>query len=343
MVSSIGAQIGNNSQDTGFHVTTPSPFQVQKLINQAQKAGSKYLILEATSHGLEQNRLAFVNFKISVVTNITSDHMDYHKTWSNYASAKAKLFKDASISVLNKDDKSYQFLKQKISGKIITYSTQNKADLNSKAYNLDSIFAQRYNRSNALAAVAACLAIGLPKNKIVKALKTFKGIPGRFEKVNAGQKFEAIVDFAHTPNAFENILTELKGRKKVKSKLIAVFGSAGKRDKGKRPLMGEIAAKLADTSIITSEDPRTENQDSIISQISEGFKKLGKKENINYFKIPDRGTAISFAVNLAKNNDTVVFLGKGHEKSMTIGKRDYPWDEVEEVKKAIRKVIKNEK
>ena len=337
MVSSIGAQIDSKHLDTGFHVTTPSPFQVQKLIKRALDAKSQYLIVEATSHGLEQNRLAFINFKIAVATNITSDHMDYHKTLQNYANAKLKLFKHAKISILNMDDESYQVLKDKISGKIITYSLDKHADFNLKSHPLRPIFTQAYNRSNALAAAAAASMVGIPKTKILEALKSFKGISGRMQQISIGQNFRAIVDFAHTPNALKNVLGELKKEKSEKSRLIAVFGSAGERDKTKREVMGEIAANLADVSVITSEDPRSEKASAIVLEISRGFKKTGKKENIDYFKIADRKKAIRLAINLAKKGDIVVFLGKGHEKSMTIGNTDYPWDEVKEVEKAIGK------
>jgi len=343
ITSSIGAQIRDKSKDTGFHVTTPSPFQVQKLLNEAAKAKSEYFVLEATSHGLEQNRLAFINFKVGVATNITSDHMDYHKTWEKYAIAKAKLFKRVDFSILNADDKSYAYLKDKVSGKIITYTLHKGGDFNLSKYSLKSIFTQSYNRSNALAASATASVIGIPKEKIIMALRTFTGVSGRIQQINAGQNFRAIIDFAHTPNAFENVLSELKKQMSAKAKLISVFGSAGGRDKSKRPLMGEIAARFSDISVITSEDPRNENVMSIIEDIAKGFKKLRKQKDLDYFEIPKRRDAISFAVNLAKAGDTIIFLGKGHEKSMTIGKKDFPWDEPREVKKAIKRRFKNGK
>ncbi|EKD90073.1 MAG: UDP-N-acetylmuramyl-tripeptide synthetase, partial [uncultured bacterium] len=317
--------------------------QIQKLLRKAVDGGSRYFVLEATSHGLEQNRLAFTSFKVAVATNITSDHMDYHKNWQNYATAKAKLFKNVQYSVLNKDDKSYEFLKNKASGTVVSYSVKQKADYSLEKFPFKSKIQEEYNLSNSLAAASAASLLGVPKGKIIAAVQTFSGISGRMQEVEAGQNFKAIIDFAHTPNSLKKALTELRKKKLPKSKLIAVFGAAGERDKSKRPLMGEIAANLADISIITAEDPRRENPNSIISQITQGFKKLKKALDTDYFMIPDRSKAINFAVNLAGPADIVAFFGKGHEKSMGYGKKEYAWDEVKEVRKAIERKLKNEK
>lgn len=343
MVSSVGAQISSKHLDTGFHVTTPSPFHVQKLLRNAVDSGSRYFVLEATSHGLEQNRLAFVDFNVGVITNITTDHMDYHKNWQNYASAKAKLFKNVRYSVLNMDDDSYSFLKNRTSGKQVGYSIWKKADFDLEKFPLKSKFLEEYNLSNSLAAISAASILGVPKRKVISAIKTFAGVPGRMQEVDTGQKYKAIIDFAHTPNALKNALTELKKKKLPKSKLIIVFGAAGERDKTKRPLMGEIAASLADISIITAEDPRKENLDSIIDQISQGFQKLGKIINTDYYQISDRSKAINFAVSLAEPGDTIAFFGKGHEKSICFGKKEYQWDEEKKVKKALERKIKHGK
>ena len=343
MVSTIGAQIGSKQLNTGFHVTTPSPFQLQKLLKRAVDSGSRYFVLEATSHGLEQNRLAFVDFNIAVVTNITTDHMDYHKNWQNYSTAKAKLFKNVQFSILNMDDESYSFLKDRTSGRQVGYSIQKKAYFNLEKFPLKLKFCEEYNLSNYLAAASAASLLGVPKPKILSAIREFSGVDGRMQEVDAGQEFKAIIDFAHTPNALKMALTELKKKKLPESKLIAVFGAAGERDKTKRPLMGEIAASLADTSVITAEDPRRENLDSIIDQIAQGFQKLKKNIYTDYYRIPDRSKAINFAVGLAGPEDTVAFFGIGHEKSMCFGKKEYPWDEVREVKKAIERKIKNGK
>lgn len=336
MVSSLGATIGVKSQDTGFHVSTPSPFQVQKLLKEAVDAGSEYFILEATSHGLDQNRLAFVKIKIGVVTNITSEHMDYHKTWENYAQAKAKLFKNVEHSILNKDDKSFSYLRDIATSKITTYSViDQEADINPQNYPIKLKLEGQYNLYNALAASSAVSSLDIAKEKIMLSLASFKGLKGRMQEIKEGQQFRAVIDFAHTPNGLKQALKTLSASKNKGSKLISVFGSAGERDKQKRKSMGTVASKYADISIITSEDPRSEDPTQISKEIALGFKINKKKEGTDYFIIPDRTEAIKFAVKKAINGDIVGFFGKGHENSMCIGDVEYPWSEEETVKRAI--------
>lgn len=344
-VSSLGANIDNKLTDTGLHVSTPNPYQIQKLLKDAVDAGSEYFVLEATSHGLDQNRLAFVKVEAAVLTNITDEHLDYHKNWQNYTSAKAKLFKNVKYSVLNLDDpKSYQFLKGKVGGKLMTYSVNKDTGTDFKKYPLSQSIKGAYNISNALAAFSVCVALGIPAIQIYAALKKFKGVPGRMEEIRLNQKFKALVDFAHTPNGLEQVLKTLKSQMtSKKSRLIAVFGSAGERDRAKRQKMGQIAASIADVSVLTAEDPRGERVDNISKEISKGFKIEHKVETKDYFVINDRKTAINFAVGIAKPGDILIFLGKGHEKSMNIDGIEYPWDERKEVEAAIKNKSKNEK
>lgn len=343
MISSVCAQIGKKSYDTGFHVTTPSPWQIQKFLKEARDSKSKYFILEATSHALDQNRLAFVDFEIAAVTNITSDHLDYHKTRKNYFAAKAKLFKNVNFSVLNKDDKSYDFLKHLVSGKILTYSAQGQdADFSKFKLEIKLKIPGHYNYSNAYAAAATATALKISKKIIIKSLNNFGGVIGRMEEIHEGQNFRIFVDFAHTANALENALQALQEIKNKNSKVIAVFGAAGKRDRDKRSKMGEASAKMADITIITAEDPRNESVGEISSEISRGLQKHGKKEGKDFFKIDDRKKAIESAFLMAKSGDVVGIFGKGHEKSLAFGNREYPWDELEEVKKAARERSKNE-
>src|SRR3989344_3367560 len=174
MISSIGAQIGTKTYDTGFHVTTPSPWQVQKYLRRAANSGSKYFVLEATSHGLDQNRLACVNFKVAVLTNITQDHFDYHKTWQNYALAKAKLFRNTQFSILNLDDtKSYDFLKSKVSGRVAAYSLKGNASFTLDNIRLKLKIPGSFNLENALAAASACQMLGVSRRNITRALNNF--------------------------------------------------------------------------------------------------------------------------------------------------------------------------
>ena len=342
MISSVSAQIGPKIFDTGFHVTTPSPWQVQKFLRKAVDLGSQYFVQEATSHGLDQNRLAFVDFKVAVVTNITREHLDYHKTWESYAQAKAKLFKNVDYSILNVDDQSFNYLKSKVDGKIITYSLKSTADFDFKKFPLRLKLIGDYNLANGLAAAACASALGFNKSKTTKLLNNFQGILGRMEEIYLGQDFKVFIDFAHTPNALEQALVALNSKLKTKnSKLICVFGAAGERDKSKRPQMGKVASEISDIVIITAEDPRSEKVEEISKQIIRGVK--GKKLKKNLFVIVDRKKAIKFAINLAQKGDLVAIFGKGHEKSMTFGKKEIPWDEFAIVRQAIAERLKNEK
>ncbi|MBI4037624.1 UDP-N-acetylmuramoyl-L-alanyl-D-glutamate--2,6-diaminopimelate ligase [Candidatus Curtissbacteria bacterium] len=339
IITSVNAQIGTQTFETGFHVTTPSPWQVQRFLRKAVNSRSKYFILETTSHRLDQNIVANIDFAVGIITNITHEHLDYHKSWHNYAGAKAKLFKKSKVSVLNKDDSSFEVLKKVSKDKIVTYSLKGSADVTQVNYKLKLKVPGEFNMYNALAASAAAQSLGIGKRQIIKSLNSFVGVKGRMEEVSAGQNFRAIVDFAHTPNGLKQALSALKNGK-GNGHLIAVFGSAGLRDRAKRMQMGEIAASIADISVLTAEDPRTEKVSKIIAEIAQGFKKLGKIENKDYFIVEDRGEAINYAVKLAKKGDTVACFGKSHEKSMAYGKKEYPWDEFEAVKKSLKEKMK---
>ena len=334
MISSVGAQIGNITYDTGFHVSTPSPWRLQKHLRQALSSGSRYFVLEATSHGLDQNRLAFVNFEVGVITNITHEHLDYHKTRRNYVQAKLKLLKKSKLAVINADDDSFNLLKSHINGKIVTYSKYKKTDFNLKNLSIKLKIPGEYNLSNALAAASACRQLGIEKRKIIAALANFPGIKGRIEEINMGQDFKVFIDFAHTPNGLKEALKTLQLMKKGEGKLIAVFGSAGERDSSKRPKMGQIASSMADEIILTAEDPRREDPQDIVHQIASGIKNI-KSEKINI--IIDRAKAIDFAVSIAKKGDIIGIFGKGHEKSMAFGKNETPWDEFKIVEDAIKR------
>ncbi|MGB9706666.1 MAG: Mur ligase family protein [Microgenomates group bacterium] len=344
----------------GLHTTTPDPWVLQKLLRQMSDRGIKYVVLEATSHGLDQHRLWGVKFHLGVVTNVTHEHLDYHKTYENYLRAKAELFRGVKIAVLNRDDKSFENLKLKIkNSKLITYGIRSRADFTPKSFPFETLLPGEYNQYNCLAAIAVSAALGIPPEKIRKAVASFRGVIGRMEEINEGQNFRVIVDFAHTPNGLENVLktlnSQLVTRNQKTGKLIVVFGCAGLRDVAKRPMMGEIAAKLADIAVLTAEDPRTEDVNEIINQIAEGCLKRGAKEGglskwVNwpnlkrklFFRIADRREAIRFAIQkLAKRGDIVVICGKGHERSMCFGKTEYPWSDQKEARKALKGLKKS--
>ena len=323
-ISTIFAKIGEKEYDTGFHVTTPNPWLIQKLIKEAVNNKDEYFILETTSHALDQNRVWGINYKIGVLTNVSHEHLDYHLSYEDYLKTKVKLLKKADVAFFNKDDRSYLYVKKMLKGrkKIIEY--QKLSIIKKNFSNLE-----KFNQENFSAAYLVALNLGLRSEEVLKAIKTFKLPKGRFDLVY-DKDFKVIIDFAHTPNAFLKLLPEIRKKYlKNKGRLIHVFGSAGLRDNTKRPLMGEISSRFADFIILTEEDYRTEDPNKICQEIASGIK------NKNYQVIIDRKKAIEKALKMAKKGDVVIFTGKAHEKSLCRGKTEYPWDEYKAVKIAL--------
>ncbi len=348
MISSVGAIIGDSKLDTGFHVTNPDPIPLQRFIKKAALV-SDYLVLEVTSHGLDQNRVFGIDFAVGVLTNVTHEHFDYHKTYRNYLHTKLKLLQSSKIAVINRDDDSYKTAVDSISGtKIVSFGLQKNSDMNPSNFPFKTKLFGEFNTYNILAAVSVCKQLGIPDEKIRSAIVSFTPPVGR-QEVAYDKDFTIIIDFAHTPNAFEKILPEV--RKITKNRLIHVFGSAAKRDETKRPLMGEASAKFADIIILTAEDPRGESVEKISDDIKKGIESSSSKhqvinglslEKVKVNKIgkyvviiPDRKKAIYFAVWIAQTGDTVLLTGKGHEKSMNLGSGEEPWNEHEVVKQAL--------
>jgi UDP-N-acetylmuramoyl-L-alanyl-D-glutamate--2,6-diaminopimelate ligase len=334
MISSIGAVIDGKTYDTGFHVTTPSSFSLQKFLRKARNKKSEYFVLETTSHAIDQYRITGIPVKIAVLTNVTNEHLDYHKTYDNYLNTKMRLLKKAKICVVNNDDSSYMFLSEVKSHKApknwITYGLSENSDYNERTFNIkNNNLIGDFNKYNILASVGACKALGLTDSDIKKALKTFHLPIGRADYVYQ-KDFSVMIDFAHTSNASEQILKAV--RPTVKGSLIHVFGSAGERDALKRPFLGEVSSEYCDIIILTAEDPRSENVDKIISEIEVGIKK-GKCE---VFKIPDRKEAIQAAIQMAKKDDLVLITGKSQEGSMNYGKGEVPWNEYKMVEDALK-------
>lgn len=360
LISSVAAYIGGKVIETGFHVTTPSPWRLQKLLKKAKDNGCKVVVLEVTSHALDQQRTVGASVDIGVITNVSHEHLDYHKNLPNYMMTKSKIFHGVKVSILNRDDNSFKTIKKSAQGKVITYSLDHKADYRSSSlfpnqqtdyqasyFSMHLAIPGKFNLYNALSASVTATILKIPKKTIEKALHSFHGVQGRMENITTRDKFTVLVDFAHKINALDNAL--LTARKMTHGKLIAVFGCAGLRDTLKRPIMGEIAAKRADLAVLTAEDPRTEDVRTIIDAIALGCQKGGMKEgskkaNFNpksngrkyFYRIPDRQEAINFAIRrLAHRGDTVIICGKGHEKSMCWGKVEYPWDEHKAIEKAL--------
>ncbi|MBI2033131.1 MAG: UDP-N-acetylmuramoyl-L-alanyl-D-glutamate--2,6-diaminopimelate ligase [Candidatus Levybacteria bacterium] len=338
MISSVGAIIGGKEYDVGFHVTNPASWPLQGFIKKASQA-SEYLVLEVTSHGLDQFRVYGVRFNIGVITNITHEHLDYHKTYKNYVKAKAKLLQRADLAIVNKDDESYDLINKLLKKKkaVITYGKSKGSDISTDTFPFKTKLIGEFNTYNCLAAVSVCKQLGISDADIRKGVETFEAPIGR-EEIVYKKDFTVMIDFAHTPNSFEQVLSAL--RPLVKKRIIHVFGSAGQRDFTKRPKMGAISAKYADVVVLTSEDPRTESIDSIMKDIINGIKDAQERmENGTLLIIPNRQEAIAKAISIAQKGDLVITTGKAHEKSMNYGNGEEPWDEFGAVKKALEKNI----
>jgi UDP-N-acetylmuramoyl-L-alanyl-D-glutamate--2,6-diaminopimelate ligase len=348
MISSVGAIISGKNYDIGFHVTTPSSFAVQRFIKKAVDSGSKFLVLETTSHALDQYRVFGIKYEVGVLTNVTHEHLDYHKTYENYVKTKARLFKISRVAIANKDDESYKMIKDKgliIKNKIklVTYGMEKDADINPKIFPFKTSLFGEFNKYNVLAAISACRTLGIENNEIRRGIESFVPPLGR-EDVVYKKDFTVMIDFAHTPNAIDQILNSV--RPTVTGKIIHVFGSAGARDITKRPLMGKMSSRYADIIILTAEDPRSESVEKIMNDIEMGifnfqFSIFNEKLKLNkdkkyLFKIPNRKTAIESSIRMAKKGDFVLITGKSHEKSMNYGYGEEPWDEYAAVKDALR-------
>lgn len=352
LISSVGAVINGKASDIGFHVTTPSSFALQHYLNVARKEGVKYVVLEITSHALDQHRAAGIPFAVGVITNVSKEHLDYHKTYENYVSVKSKLLRKAKVAIVNKDDHSYwQIRKKELRGKrdIVTYGLKKDADINPHVFSFTTKLLGQFNKYNSLAAIAALQTLRIPEGAIRKGIASFKPPVGRQEVVY-NKEFMVINDFAHTPNSFAGILPEVK--KLASRRLIHVFGAAAKRDKYKRPEMGNLSSRYANIIIITSEDPRDEPVEQINNEILAGItdKRFTVVQDSNIpqsvtelnkdkkyvFVIPDRKKAINLAIKLAQKGDAVLMTGKGHEKSMNYGRGEETWDESETARMALR-------
>jgi UDP-N-acetylmuramoyl-L-alanyl-D-glutamate--2,6-diaminopimelate ligase len=355
LVTTVNAVIGDKLYDTGFHVTTPDPVDMQSFLGQMVEAGMTHAVLEATSHGLAQGRVDACFFDVGVITNVTHEHLDYHGTYEAYLAAKGRLFASLDetpskehnpprVGVLNRDDASYEVLAQLTSVRQVTYGFRQEVDLHAEnilqhreglrflavgkgfAVPVISSLLGFHNVSNCLAALAATiLALDVSPEVAVMGVAAMPEVPGRMERIDVGQDFSAIVDFAHTPNALRNALAT--ARLLASGRLIAIIGSAGLRDRLKRKLMAQVSLESADLTILTAEDPRTESLEDILAEMAAGAVARGGVEGVNFWRIPDRDQAIRLGVTLAKPGDILIVCGKGHEQSMCFGTTEYPWDD----------------
>lgn len=330
--------------------TTPDPITINQLLAQAVDEGCQYAFMEVSSHGIHQNRLAGLTFKIGAFTNITHDHLDYHQTFSNYIAAKKKFFDElpkTAIAITNIDDKNGLIMLQNTNAKKVTYSLKSNSEYKGKIIEnrLDGMLLQfnnqefwtvlvgKFNAYNELLAYTIASELGFDSLDIVTALSKLQRVKGRFETYVSDDKKYIIVDYAHTPDALQNILEAINQSRTRNEKLITVFGCGGHRDKEKRPKMGNIATRLSDLAIITSDNPRDENPDEIIQEIETGI----EPQNTNkYLSITDRKQAIRTAIKMATPKDIILIAGKGHENYQEINGKHFPFDDMKIAKELLK-------
>jgi UDP-N-acetylmuramoyl-L-alanyl-D-glutamate--2,6-diaminopimelate ligase len=349
LIGTIGYETGKRSQEASN--TTPGPVELAEITAEMVAAGKTHLVMEVSSHALDQDRVAGLEFQVGAFTNLTGDHLDYHKTMERYLLAKQRLFEQlpaSGFAILNRDDVAWGQLSRATKAGVITYGLCGDATLGckivgfdsdgtamemiwqGKSYSVRTPLIGRHNVYNSLCAGAACLALGLGPQLVAAALGNVSRVPGRLERVDAPAPYKVFVDYAHTDDALENVLTAM--RKVTAGRLIVLFGCGGDRDRTKRPRMAKVAQK-ADAVVVTSDNPRTEEAQSIIDEILAGFDGDGAaKVTVE----PDRRAAIGLAISMARNGDLVLLAGKGHENYQIIGKTKHHFDDVEVAKEMMR-------
>ncbi len=345
MASTINFRINGQEEINRTKFTTLSAYSVQKFIKRALEAGSEYLVLETSSHALDQHRVWGIKYACAVITNVTREHLDYHKTMENYREAKKRMFAGVETAIVNLDmENPEQYLNNTAAKKIgYTLKTLENPEVNELivAKNLElgiveskfEVNGQNYffkligdfNVENALAAIAVGINEGISSEVISRALSKIEGVPGRLEKIPNDKNLNIIVDFALTPDALDRLYKLIKKVNINNGKIVAVFGSCGERDRGKRPIMGEIVSKYADCIVLTNDEPYHEDPQQIIEEIAAGIK--NKEEGNNYWKIEDRRQAIRKALEISKPNDIVLVTGMGAEDTMAIGDERIPWND----------------
>jgi len=361
LLTTVANGIGENIVPQSEHITTAQASVLQKKLREYVNAGIEWVVVETSSHSLAQHRVWGVPYEIAVMTNITHEHLDYHGTFENYVEAKRRLFKIANkhglrFGVVNKQDPSAdKFVKTVANsttygigtGELSATNVDLAADhssytatIDSEVYDIRVNIPGEFNVSNSLAAIAVGRKLGLSKAEIEKGIAALEGVQGRMNVINEGQNFQVIVDFASTPDAFERFFESV--RPLTKGKLIAVFGSAGRRDEAKRSVQGRIAAQNADVVIVTEEDDRDIDGNQIMEEIAIGARGAGKKDEKDLFLILNREEAIGFAMTQATSkDDVVVLLGKGHELTIERADGTYPWNEADVARAALQELKKS--
>lgn len=356
LLTTVGYGIGEDIHHQVEHMTTVDSRTLQKRLKEFKEQGVEWVVLETSSHGLAQHRVWGIPYEIAVFTNLTRDHLEYHGTFTNYGHAKMKLFSYAArhgmkLGIANADDNNYvAFIDQ--TPHRLTYGIHEgdiradhiQEDMNKSTYtayvgddtyHITMNIPGRFNIYNSLAAVAVGRSLGLTKKDIEKGIAALKGVEGRMNMIDEGQPFKVVVDFASTPDGFDNFFSTV--RPLVSGKLVAVFGSAGERDTAKRAQQGEIGGRYADIVILTEEDDRHEDGMTILEAIAAGAEKAGRVRGEDLFLVHDREEAIGFAMTQAHSSeDMVVLLGKGHEKTIERADGTYPWNETEVARTALQ-------
>jgi UDP-N-acetylmuramyl-tripeptide synthetase len=348
VIGTIDTRIGDTHVNVYYATsTTPDTLELQKIFSFMKKDGVQTVIMEVSSHALELYKVYGINFKIGIFTNLTQDHLDFHKDMENYRNMKAKLFANSDFSIINIDDKYADYMLFNKKNRAVTYSIDVPSDF--QAFNIEysneyikfdinvrgdvktfkAPIPGKFTVYNALSVIASSLIMDIPINIIQKGLRNIEGVPGRIQRVPSNKEFSVFIDYAHTPDSIENIINAV--RNFTEGRVIIVFGCGGDRDISKRPVMGEIAGKLSDFCVITSDNPRTENPSLILNDIESGI----VKTNCEYIKIVDRKEAINFSIKMAKPNDSIIIAGKGHENYQIFSDCTVHFDDFEEATKAL--------
>ena len=353
LLSTAGNKLRDDPIDLEGHFTTPEAPEVQRLLAAFRDGGCTHAVIESSSHGFALHRLDEVDYDVGVWTNLSPEHLDFHKTLGAYLNAKLTLLRRARVSVVNRDDTSFAAAVA-AANEVVSYGEHPESDWRASdiregvnqqsfALHVETVagvlertvtlpLVGRYNVHNALAALAAAHAVGVPLDLLVERLNSFPGVPGRLQVVQA-EPFAAVVDFAHTPTALQKVLTTL--RPLTQGRLIVVVGAAGERDPAKRQPLGQVATHYADLAVFTEEDSRSEATEAILGELAAGASAAGGVEGETFWCLADRREAVHKAVSLVKAGDTLVFAGKGHERTLERAFETLPWDEVAEVSRAL--------
>jgi UDP-N-acetylmuramoyl-L-alanyl-D-glutamate--2,6-diaminopimelate ligase len=345
MIGTVALRVGDEIRSNEDRNTTPEAPELQALLAEMLEAGNESVVMEATSHGLAQSRVRKARFRVAVVTNVTSEHLEFHGTLEAYRAAKAMLVEEAPTAILNADDPAFGYFRDRARDRVVTYGTDAAADvratsIDARADGTTFIVATpggsaevhlqlpgTFNVHNALAALALAEVEGIDPATAAAGIGGVVGVPGRMERIDIGQPFGVVVDYAHTADSLGKMLRTL--RPLTAGRLIVVFGSAGERDRVKRPAMGKVAAELADLAIVTDEDPRLEDGHAINEAIAEGARAAGARDETDLWVIDDRRAAIAHAIGLARAGDMILLAGKGHEGSIFYANEKRWWDERE--------------